>query len=211
MMHRRSLKIIVALLTSVSIFGVSNPAGAATSTSSGDAIVSKVFKTNDPQNAYQKLNKSQKQAFDKTMKVANVEVTMTPTRRASQPVTPGMVRAAAYNGCWSLSITGRAKNSVGKVLYTYWQTTAICANNNRVTAVWMDNAGGETSTPGWRIERGPDLTTRNVGWEGRGIAQYHFVLGVGGYDIQHPTNCLQGRLNGSTAYMYGSSSSCNPN
>ncbi|MCG8914773.1 hypothetical protein L6E12_03050 [Actinokineospora sp. PR83] len=32
-------------------------------------------------------------------------------------------------------------------------------------------------------------------WEGRGVAQYYFVLGVGGWDVQHPTTCLQGRVN----------------
>jgi len=49
-----------------------------------------------------------------------------------------------------------------------------------------------------------------VGWEGRGIIQVNYALGVNGWNIQHVTPCGQLRLN-ANGYNYAVSSSCNPN
>jgi hypothetical protein len=102
---------------------------------------------------------------------------------------------AAYTGCWQRSKTSERKSILGNTLYTYWQTTRVCAKNGRVTSVAVTNAGGETSTPGWRIARPPTKSAKSVGWEGRGLARYYFVLGAGGIDIQNPSDCIQQRLN----------------
>lgn len=102
---------------------------------------------------------------------------------------------AAYTGCRSLNQTYERKALLGNTLYTYWQTTKVCAYNGRVTSVAVTNAGGETSTPGWRIARAPTKSAKSVGWEGRGLARYYFVLGAGGIDIQNPSDCIQQRLN----------------
>lgn len=103
---------------------------------------------------------------------------------------------AAYTGCWGLHQKDEVTAPLGNTLYTYWQTTRVCARNGRVTSVSVTDAGGETKTPGWKIAHAPTKMKKNVGWEGRGVAQYYFVLGTGGYDIQNPTECIQQRLNG---------------
>jgi hypothetical protein len=110
-------------------------------------------------------------------------------------ITPDAATAAKFHGCWSVHATGGRKGFFGNTLYTFWQTTKVCANAGKVTSVAVLGAGGETSTPGWRIAHAPNTSKLNVGWEGRGLAQYHFVLGAGPWDIQHPSDCLQLRLN----------------
>ena len=87
------------------------------------------------------------------------------------------------------------KALAGNTLYTYWQSTHVCTSKGKVTKVWVSDAGGETSTPGWRIDKRPNTSTKNVHWEGRGAARYHFVLGAGPWNIQHPVDCIQERLN----------------
>jgi hypothetical protein len=114
----------------------------------------------------------------------------------------------SFNGCWALHGTAGRKALFGNTLYTYWQTTRVCARNGRVTSVNVYDAGGETSTPGWRIDKPPTRRPQNVGWEGRGIAEYHFVLG-GPWDIQRPTDCIQLRLNADGRH-YRSMGSCDP-
>ena len=115
---------------------------------------------------------------------------------------------AAYTGCWTRSQTNKRKALLGNTLYTYWQTTRVCARNGRVISVAVTNADGETSTPGWRIVRNPVKSHKSVGWEGRGLARYYFVLGAGGVDIQHPSDCIQLRLNADGRH-YRPMSSCN--
>jgi hypothetical protein len=99
--------------------------------------------------------------------------------------------------CWSVNARGSSTAAAGNTLYTYWQTTKICVSSGRVSSVSVPSTlvGGETSTPGWRIDKPATTSVLDVDWEGRGLAQYYFVLGVAGYDIQHPTTCLQQRLN----------------
>jgi len=115
---------------------------------------------------------------------------------------------AAFDGCWERKKTYEAKAAFGNTLYTAWQTTRVCARDGRVTSVAVTNAGGETSTPGWRIARAPTKSAKSVGWEGRGLAQYYFVLGAGVIDIQNPSDCIQQRLN-ANGRDHRSMSSCN--
>jgi hypothetical protein len=115
---------------------------------------------------------------------------------------------AAYTGCWAWNQTYERKAILGNTLYTYWQTTKVCAVNGRVTSVAVTNADGETSTPGWRIAGAPRKSAKSVGWEGRGLARFYFVLGSGGFDVQSPSNCIQQRLN-ANGRDRRSMSSCN--
>jgi hypothetical protein len=115
---------------------------------------------------------------------------------------------AAYTGCWALNQTYERKALLRNTLYTYWQTTKVCARNGRVTSVAVTNADGETSTPGWRIARDPRKSAKSVGWEGRGLARYYFVLGAGGIDVQQPSDCIQQRLN-ANGRDHRSMKSCN--
>jgi hypothetical protein len=79
--------------------------------------------------------------------------------------------------------------------------------NGSVYSVWVDGAGGETSTPGWRIAHAPTTSTLNVGWEGRGLARYYFVFGAGGWDLIHPSDCIQQLLN-ANGHDHRSTRSC---
>jgi hypothetical protein len=79
-----------------------------------------------------------------------------------------------------------------------------------VTSVQVLNMYSETSTPGWYQNGANQSHTNNVGWEGRGIIQVNYALGVNGWNIQHVTPCGQLRLN-ANGYNYAVSSSCNPN
>lgn len=179
----------VLLGTAMSLISAS-PATAAPRNKSPLGVARQVFQAADPTAAYDALSAQDRAKFEVATQPVAVEVTATPIG-----VQPGGVIPMAYSGCWGMHFTGAAKALAGNTIYTFWQSTWVCASGGSVYDVWLEDVGGETSTPGWRIEKDPTTSTKNVGWEGRGKAQYYFVLGVGGWDVSHPTTCLQGRLN----------------
>jgi hypothetical protein len=163
--------------------------------SAHQAVLDRVMKAADPQAAYAQLSAADRAEFDSLTRPAG-EPSVTTTLDGNTPaITPDAATAAKFNGCFSVHATGGRKAFFGNTLYTFWQTTKVCAKGGKVTSVAVTSAGGETSTPGWRIAHAPTTSKLNVGWEGRGKAAYHFVLGAGPWDIQHPSDCLQLRLN----------------
>jgi len=154
----------------------------------GTDVAKRVFASSDSAAAYKNLSKADRQKFLGVMTPGDFEPIQ--EKIVNEPSASGK----SFNGCWALHATGGRKAFFGNTLYTYWQSTRVCARNGRVTMVNVYDAGGETSTPGWHIKHPPTLTRRNVGWEGRGKAEYHFVLS-GPWDIQSPTDCIQLRLN----------------
>ncbi len=166
----------------------------------GLTLAQQVYSAVDPIRARSALTVEEQDLVDGVTQPATVEVE---SQRVGGPETP-----LAYTGCWALNQKYEAKALFGNTIYTYWQTTRVCAQNGRVTSVAVTYADGETSTPGWRIAHAPTTSTLNVGWEGRGLARYYFVLGTAGYDLQHPSDCIQLRLN-ANGYNYRSMSSCN--
>jgi hypothetical protein len=115
---------------------------------------------------------------------------------------------AAYTGCWSLNQTDEHTARFGNTLFTYWQTTKVCAINGRVSSVAVTYADGETNTPGWRIKSPPEKSAKSVGWEGRGLAKFFFVFGTNGFDLQHSSPCIQQRLN-ANGHDHQSMRTCN--
>lgn len=167
-------------------------------------LARRVLDSADPKGAYEALSVPDRAAFD--------SVTIPATEEAASTVEPSgdtvaedeadeptdglaLAKKVGRSGCFSVSRTGKAKARAGNTLFTYWQTTRVCAKRGRVTSIKVTNAGGETSTPGWRIDRRPTTQVKSVGWEGRSVARYYFVLGVGGWDVQRPSRCIQLRLN----------------
>jgi hypothetical protein len=168
-------------------------------------VLDQVIKAPDPQSAYNQLSAADRAEFDSLTQPAGgptVDTTISDDSAAVTPdavtpdaVTPDADSAAKFNGCWSVHVVARRKSLLGNTLYTFWQTTRVCAKGGKVTSVAVPYANGETSTLGWRKRAAATRSKRNVGWEGRGLAAYHFVFGVGGWNIQHPSDCLQLRLN----------------
>jgi hypothetical protein len=156
----------------------------AASLEGGLAIAEHVFGTPDPDAEIAKLTDSDRRKLEAVTTPASLEVS---EARVGPPM-------ASFVGCYGWHQVFSRKALLGNTLYTYWQSTFVCVNGS-VTSVWLDDVGGETSTPGWRIDEAPETSTKNVGWEGRGNARYHFVLGAGGVDVQKPTDCIQQRLN----------------
>lgn len=176
----------------------------------GIKVAERVFSSPDPKAAYTALPPAEREAFTAATAVAKVETEVVGTGLAGNEGkrVNSLKEALEADGCWYVSFRGAGKGLTGNTLYSYWQHTAICVSNGRVYHVWVDNVGGETSTPGWRIDKDPISWTANPGWEGRGVAQYYFVLGAGPWDIAHPTTCLQGRVNADGVHWLPSNS-CN--
>jgi hypothetical protein len=166
----------------------------------GLAIAEEVYASPNPELMREALSESDRSKLDAVTLPKSLEVT-------SEIISDESSLRAAYSGCWELHADNSVKAAAGNTLYTFWQTTQVCVDNGNVYSVEVSDAGGETSTPGWRIDREPTTRTKNVGWEGRGVARYYFVLGAGGWDISHPVNCLQLRLN-ANGYNYLLLTSC---
>lgn len=220
-MARRLVRTGTAVtVAAAALLGAGHAAQAAPAAQSGTAIAKQVFASADPHAAYNKLTAAQRASFNSVELPAVVKADVSAKglgsndgRTLSSAQLGGSVESAMkvipyYSGCWAMAFSGGAKAAAGNTLYTYGQSTEVCVSNNSVTAVYVYNVWDETSTPGWRIDKDPTTKTFNAGWEGRGLAQYYFVLGVAGWDVQHPTTCLQGRLNGN-GYNYLVNYSCN--
>jgi hypothetical protein len=180
------------------IVGGTGLASAAAESQAGLNVAKRVFAAQNPADAYKGLSEAERKSFhDATMPKATTHTTAVAPMKA----------AAAAGNCWNVRQTWERKNVLGNTLYTYWQTTAVCIRNKKISKVKVQDAGGETGTPGWRIAKKPTVSTKNVQWEGRGKAAFHFVLGAGPWDLAHPSDCIQLRLN-KNGHSYQSSKSC---
>lgn len=199
-------------LMAVSAGAIETPSNAPSAAAKeGADLASKVFSASDPAAARAKLSAAEREKFDQATMPASLEVSekkRVPVSGEEGDAKAGDQTAAAGSDCYGYNQTFKRKAALGNTLYTYWQTTHVCRRGRHITSVRVTNAGGETSTPGWRIDKGPRVSTKNVGWEGRGNARYHFVLGVGGWDIAHPTDCIQQRVN-VNGHSHRSMPSCN--
>ncbi len=174
----------------------------------GLTLAERVFDAADPAAAYAALDAEQRAKVDgvTTLGELVVQETFIDEKGQVSAVRPDAA-PSSFSGCYSKHKKHKRKALLGNTLYTYWQSTRVCVSNGHVTSVKVHGADGETSTPGWRIAHGPKTKTKNVGWEGRGLAKYYFVLGAGGWDIQHPSDCIQQRLN-ANGHDHVSSGSC---
>jgi hypothetical protein len=171
----------------------------------GLTLAEQVYNADDPIKARSALTVEEQNLLDSVTQPATLDVESLLIPDAE---TLGAATLKAFTGCWAMNQVYERKALLGNTLYTYWQTTQVCAQNGQVTSVAVTNADGETSTPGWRIAHAPTTSTKNVRWEGRGLARYYFVFGAGGWDLQHPSDCIQQRLN-ANGHDHRSMSSCN--
>ena len=178
-------------------------------TDRGLIIARTVFDGADPKASYEKLNAKDKAAFDAVELPVSQTTTITSLvgPRNTGESTSG-VMTASFSGCWAMQTSDSLKAAAGNTIGTFGQSTNVCVSGGSVTSVQVFNMWNETSTPGWRIDKNPQGATYNVGWEGRGRSQHYFVLGAGGWDIQHVSPCLQLRLN-ADGYHFATSRSCN--
>lgn len=218
------IRTLLVLAIGVFVLGSAAEANAAPGAAAkGLSIAANVFSAQNPETAYRALSTTDRAAFNAVERVAHAEqttklagmganantnVSHSAAAVLKQNARPGASVSAAFNGCWAMQVSGGATAAAGNTLYTYGQSTQVCVANSRVTGVAVYNVWDETSTPGWRVDKPATTRTFNAGWEGRGLAQYYFVLGAGPWDIAHPTTCLQLRLNGDGSH-YASSRSCN--
>ncbi len=204
-----SSKAAVAAVVAIGTWAMPAQAAPPYAATSALQVATRVEASTDPTAAYLELNARDRAAFDSVRKVARNEVTVTaegvgatagrlmPAQSARELASSveGQSFRATFRGCWALKVSSSGKARAGNTLFTYGQSTRICVKKGRASSVRVYNVWDETSTPGWRVDKPATRTTFNAGWEGRGRAKYYFVLGVGGWDIQHPTTCLQLRLN----------------
>ena len=129
------------------------------------------------------LSPADRATFVNTMLPATVTVTVTKTSATGT--------AARATGCWNGRVNGSATNAFGGTLYTYYTVGNWCSSNLTITSSRWVEAGGETSTPGWRydgvINKGAAVTLN----QGRSFSQFRFILGAMGTDVQSPTPCLR--------------------
>jgi hypothetical protein len=173
----------------------------------GLAIASRVFEAADPAAAYAGLSAEERAKVDGVTTPGEVEVEETLVDKQGEELDASAVVLASYSGCYEWHQKYLMKSHWGNTVYSYWQSTSVCVSRGSVISVRVYDTGGETSTPGWRIVHDPTTATKNVGWEGRGKAQYYFVFGAGGWDLVHPSDCIQQRLN-ANGHDHLTSASC---
>jgi len=166
-------------------------------------LASTVFTSDDPKASYLALPASDRAVFDRYTNAASVTIATTYTELNGQP----LLTPAAYSGCYQKSAKGWVKNLVGVNLVEFGQATKVCVSSGKVKSVSILDVYYNILAIGWSQSSSPTKTTKNVGWEGRGLVQWHFALGAGGWVIQNETPCLQQRLN-ANGTSYAGSMSC---
>ena len=200
---------LVAALATAAIASPVVAANATTPTVPGISIASSVFNSPDPAASYAALSASEQNEFNEAESPAATTLLSQSTAGLPAGTTPSAALAAAFTGTFSVSSQWGEQAIAGNTLYTWWQATEVTVSAGTVTKVRVYNYGYETDTPGWSKNT---ITTSkyNAGWEGRGVVDAQFVLGVGGWDIQHTDNCGQIRVNADGNH-YSTSTSCDLN
>jgi len=132
-------------------------ANAATSATSSAATASRgltaaeqVFTSSDPRAAYDKLNKSDKAAFDAVETPASLTHTVVIRGLGANTgkTVDSLAAAAAFSGSWWVSDSWDEKAAAGNTLFSYGQETKVYVSAGTVTSVQVLNMYSETSTPG---------------------------------------------------------------
>ena len=176
-----------ALATAACAIGVGLAPAASATPPDGATIARRVLASRNPAATYRRLPAAKKRAM---------RYAIAPTRVRTRHTKIRMI-AQGNAACWQEMARSEVHSAAGITLYSFWQATKVCTSKNKVVTVSVIKplTGAETSTLGWRLRRGVDVTVYNAGWEGRGLARFAFVFGAGGWNLLHPTNCLQQRLN----------------
>jgi hypothetical protein len=179
---------------SVSAFG-SSTAVDSSEVTHAKAVAATVFASADPKAAYSALSAADRTAFDMLEQPTALHTATTATKIDAKLLTAQQAVSPAYVGCWAMAADDYASDALGLTLYEYGQTTDVCVGSaGSVYQIDVYNVWNHIDMAGWRFDHS-DPATSNVGWEGRGLAKFLFILGSGGWDIQNDNPCLQLRLN----------------
>jgi hypothetical protein len=199
--YSRRVVSIVAVVCGLVVGLAGSPAlGATRSTPDGEALARRVAASPDPQRALERLGPAERAAVERVVMPVTTTIRSSPAV-AVEPETAAAQRAAAAAAvsCWQQRHVAEAKNVFNTVLYSYFQTTRVCISGGVVRYTRVLDPGYHVYSAFWwhpdPSQQAPVIREKTVGWEGRGIAQFYFRLGVGGWDVHRPTNCLQIRLN----------------
>lgn len=191
--------------------GVENtPSNAAKAKLVSEAVMTSA----DPQAAVAALSPTDQRLFKAYNTVVEVKpgpTTYSPAdskaRRTQLTAGTGEVTLMAA-GCWNTSAYYVGTNAFGGWLWKSTVSGGFCTNGSYATSSWLNGTWGETYAPGWR--NGNQLYTKAVLAYGQAriVGQREFILGVGGWDVQHQQPCIRliGYGNGGT----GADTSCNP-
>jgi hypothetical protein len=160
------------------------------------------------------LTPAEQAEFIATKLPASTEVSYGQQVPADATAAASMITASARGdavtpmatGCWTLRVNGSSKAAAGNTLYTYFHVGRWCASGSTVTSANIQDRGGETSTPGWRMDGPINGGSGVVSNQGRSYSQMRFILGAGPWDVQSPTPCL--RVNGLTNGTGTTSGTC---
>jgi hypothetical protein len=175
---------------------VASPATAAPASTAqrAMALARAVASSKDPSASLAGLSTADQALVKEAVTPVRTDVTM---ERLATPANAG-ITPDNFFGSWGLHGTWTAKDIYGISLFSFWQTTTVTSTNgDAITTVTVSDKGEQIFNAGigWRVAHAAVGSTKNCGWEGRGLAKFYFVFGTGGYDLAHPTNCGQIRMN----------------
>lgn len=192
----RAIRYLVTMIAMLAAITITSPVAAAAGTDGAqlDPVVSEVMNSPDPKATYDALTAGERATFDRFMvpaaRTSNATITSIGAATAGAP--------AGINACWRGYADASDQAAAGNTLYTFHIVWDWCASGTTVTWVGRTDVWAETSTPGWRIDYARWRQSGVVYNEGRVVGEFLFILGVGGWDIQHAYRCLRGggRWNG---------------
>lgn len=205
-MHRTVKKTVMTMLATGLLVGTALPGASATEgRAPTDPEITRVDvdpqDTPELQSYLAGLSGPERAEFVRTRLVDEIIIERGQPQPANAEARQTVVQAEATDadvgvmatGCWTSRWTGSAQATAGNTLYTWYHVGGWCANGSTVTSAWEADSGGETSTPGWRYEGVVARDSGVVSNEGRSYSKHQFVLGVGGWDVQSPQECLRVR------------------
>ena len=113
------------------------------------------------------------------------------------PKTKAGVSAAVAGGCWSHYYYTNW-TLYGASIANSWMTLNWCGSNGSITSYAISNVGGSGSGLSYQ---GNTKSTRNVGWEVRGVTTHSWSFWIGGI-----SKCMQ--IRGGATGLYSRSVSC---
>jgi len=169
---------ILAVLTALSLASCGTQAptpGAAQPTVEAQALLERVQASPDPEVALAALSPEAREQLRPLLTIARWEQDKVPA-----PLTPQAV------GCQSFTRPTNGVNALGKVILRLYHRLNTCSNGRYFTSASKEQ-WFEVYTIGWRFVGYTDSSkSGGVGWNYfRSVTQAHFVLGIGGWDVQN--------------------------
>lgn len=154
-----------------------------------------IAKSKTPKKTYDALS-----SFEKDL----VKKELNGTVKISTRAPSGARKLAA--GCWEREVVAEFIGGLtrSKMLLVA-QATKVCSNGKKVSSVSIVDARTEISRPGF-TRQSLEKATRNVDWEGRGVARADFAFGGNGWTLTTKQLCAQIRLNADRVHYSASGS-----